>query len=107
LNPPDVDKLAPTPLARRILEQLAKDGRAVRALDRVQKREVFFHPDAITEACARLRPLLGGQGLTTGEAGAALGISRKFSVPLLEYLDVVRFTRRQGDRRMLGPQAEV
>jgi selenocysteine-specific elongation factor len=107
LNPPNTDKLAPTPLGRRILEQLAKDGRVVKTLDRVQKREVVFHPDAVAEVKARLRPLLGGQGLTTGEIGAALGISRKFSVPLLEYLDVVRFTRRQGDRRMLGPDSEV
>jgi selenocysteine-specific elongation factor len=107
LSPPDTDKLAPTPLARRILEQLAKDSRVVKTLDRVQKREVVFHPDAVAEAKARLRPLLGGAGLTTGEIGAALGISRKFSVPLLEYLDVVRFTRRQGDRRMLGPESEV
>jgi selenocysteine-specific elongation factor len=106
LAPPDLETLAPTPLARRILDQLAKDGRAVRTFDRVQKREVFFHPDAVAEAQARLRPALGGQGLTTGEIGAALGMSRKFSVPLLEYLDVVRFTRRQGDRRMLGPQAD-
>ncbi len=107
LTPPDTDKLAPTPLAHRILEQLARDGRVVKTLDRVQKREVMFHPDAIAEAKARLRPLLGGQGLTTGEIGAALGVSRKFSVPLLEYLDVARFTRRQGDRRMLGPDSEV
>lgn len=107
LNPPDTDKLAATPLAHRILEQLAKEGRVVKTLDRVQKREVMFHPEAIAEAKARLRPLLGGQGLTTGEIGAALGVSRKFSVPLLEYLDVVRFTRRQGDRRMLGPDSEV
>ncbi|WP_158916476.1 selenocysteine-specific translation elongation factor [Caulobacter sp. S45] len=106
LGPPDVEALAPTPLARRVLDQLAKDGRAVRTFDRVQKREVFFHPDAVADAQKRLRPLLGGQGLSTGEIGAALGMSRKFSVPLLEYLDVLRFTRRQGDRRMLGPQTD-
>ncbi|MBN8899266.1 MAG: SelB C-terminal domain-containing protein, partial [Rhodospirillales bacterium] len=33
--------------------------------------------------------------------GAALGISRKYSVPLLEYFDAVQFTRRVGDRRQL------
>jgi selenocysteine-specific elongation factor len=32
----------------------------------------------------------------------ALGISRKYSVPLLEYLDTIQFTQRVGDRRILG-----
>jgi len=36
------------------------------------------------------------------EAGTALGISRKYSVPLLEYLDAIGFTRRVADRRVLG-----
>jgi selenocysteine-specific elongation factor len=105
LTPPDVPVLAPTPLARRILEQLARDGRAVHTLDRVQKRELYFHPDAVADAKARLRPGLAPPGLTTGEVGALLGVSRKFSVPLLEYLDVIRFTRRLGNRRTLGPAA--
>jgi len=47
----------------------------------------------------------GPAGTQTGflarEAGAALGISRKFSIPLLEHFDAVRFTRRVGDRRVL------
>ena len=105
LAPPDAAVLAPTPLARRILDRLVREGRAVHTLDRVQKREVYFHPEAVADAKARLRPLLGGRGLTTGEAGAALDTTRKFSVPLLEHLDVARFTRRQGDRRTLGPGA--
>ena len=43
-----------------------------------------------------------GDGLLVREAGEALGISRKFSVPLLEHLDAIQFTRRVGDRRVLG-----
>ena len=106
LTPPDMDEIAPTPVARQALERLVKRGDAVRTFDRVQKREVVFHRDALDEARARLAPLLAPPGLTVGEAGAALGVSRKFSVPLLEYLDVLRFTRRLGDRRVLGPAGE-
>ena len=41
-------------------------------------------------------------GLATGEAGKALGISRKYAVPLLEHLDSIKFTRRIADRRVLA-----
>ena len=106
LAPPDLAELAPTPTARRALDLVLKTGEAVRTFDRVQKRELVFHRDAIAEARIRLTPHLAPPGLTVGEAGAALGMTRKFSVPLLEYLDTVRFTRRQGDRRVLGPDAQ-
>ncbi|WP_174301531.1 SelB C-terminal domain-containing protein, partial [Caulobacter sp. S45] len=103
LAPPDLAELVPTPAARRALERLIKAGLAVRTFDQVQKRELVFHRDAIAEARTGLAPHLAPPGLTVGEAGAALGMTRKFSVPLLEYLDTVRFTRRLGDRRVLGP----
>ena len=105
LAPPDLSELAPTPAARRALERLLKDGEAVKTFDRVHKREIVFHRDAVAAARAALRPRLATPGLTVGEAGAALGMSRKFSVPLLEHLDAVRFSRRLGDRRVLGPAA--
>jgi selenocysteine-specific elongation factor len=34
------------------------------------------------------------------EIGEALGISRKYSMPLLDHLDTIRFTRRIQDRRV-------
>ena len=40
-------------------------------------------------------------GFLAREAGATLGISRKFSIPLLEHLDATGFTRRAGDRRVI------
>ena len=79
-----------------------KEGAVVRTTDRVQKRDLFFHPDAVDIARTRLAPLLREPGLLVKEAGEALGISRKFSVPLLEYLDTVRFTKRVADRRVLA-----
>ena len=102
LTPPDPWKLAPDPVRRRLLDRLIREGVAVRALDRVQKRELVFHRDAVETAQRLLAPRLSGVGLLVSEAGAALGISRKFCVPLLEHLDSIRFTRRVADRRVLA-----
>ncbi|MEO8715665.1 MAG: selenocysteine-specific translation elongation factor [Acetobacteraceae bacterium] len=85
---------------RRALDRLVREGVLVRAPDRVQKREILFHREAIEDARRRLRPLLTSDpGVLVGDAGGALGISRKYSVPLLEHLDAIQFTRRIGDRR--------
>ncbi len=101
LSPP-TDK-PPDVATRRALDRLVREGVLVRAPDKAQKREILFHREAIEEARRRLRPLLAdGPGLLVGDAGAALGISRKYSVPLLEYLDATQFTRRIGDRRQLS-----
>ena len=97
LTPPD---LPVDPRSRRLVEALVRQGTVIRASDRVQKRDIAFHADAIADARRRLAPVLdAGDGVTVGEAGLALGISRKFSVPLLEHLDAVGFTIRNGDRR--------
>jgi selenocysteine-specific elongation factor len=104
LTPPEPWKLAPDPARRQLLERLVRDGIAVRAPDRVQKREFVFHRDAIVEAQRRLALLLKDNGLPVSEIGAALGISRKYSVPLLEHLDSIFFTRRVEDRRVLARQ---
>lgn len=103
LAPPDAHEIAPDPSSRRLLDRLVREGTVVRALDRVQKREILFHRDAIEAAQRRLTPLLAqAPGLLVKDAGAALGISRKYSVPLLEHLDAIRFTRRIADRRVLA-----
>jgi len=108
LSPPDAHVVAPDPQSRRLLEKLVRAGILVRAPDRVQKRDVLFHRDAIAAAQRALAPLLAQPpGLLVKEAGAALGISRKFSVPLLEHLDTIHFTRRVGDHRVLAAGCEA
>jgi selenocysteine-specific elongation factor len=107
LTPPDTAVAASTPAVKRSLERLLREGVIVRTYDRVQKRELLFHRDAVTEAQRRLAPLLAEPGLLVKDAGAALGISRKYSVPLLEYLDTIQFTQRVGDRRILGRHGRV
>ena len=92
---------------RQTVDALVRDGVLVRTYDRVQKREIVFHREAVEQARRVLAPLLAGEGLLAREAGAALGVSRKFSIPLLEHLDAIQFTRREGDRRVLGRAARA
>jgi selenocysteine-specific elongation factor len=49
--------------------------------------------------------LSGGQGLTVSEIRDLLGTTRRYAVPLCEYLDRVGFTERRGDLRMLAGKA--
>ncbi len=106
LSAPDTRDFAADPVLRRLADRLVREGVLIRAADRVQKRELLFHRDAIEAARLRLAPLLAeGAGLLVSDAGAALGISRKFSVPLLEHFDQIGFTRRVADRRQLARRA--
>jgi selenocysteine-specific elongation factor len=76
-------------------------GVIVRAVDRAKDREILFHKDAIEDAQRRLAPLLQhSPGLLVTDITAALGISRKYCMPLLDHLDAIGFTRRVGDRRV-------
>ena len=43
-----------------------------------------------------------GRGATVAEIRDLLGTTRKFAVPLCEYLDRVQVTRRDGDLRVLA-----
>jgi selenocysteine-specific elongation factor len=92
-------------VARRLVAQLIRAGVLVRAPDPAQGREIIFHQEAVAEARRRLAPLLAPPGLLVKDAGAALGISRKYSVPLLEHFDAIKFTRRVADRRVLAQEA--
>ena len=47
--------------------------------------------------------LADGSAITMSELRDLLGTSRKFAVPIGEYLDRIGLTRREGDVRRLGP----
>ncbi|MDR7039789.1 selenocysteine-specific elongation factor [Methylobacterium sp. BE186] len=109
LTPPDEAEAVGRDLRRgQALTYLLSSGALVRTIDRVQKRSILFHRDAIARGKAVLAERFARDeaGFLAKEAGAALGISRKFSIPLLEHLDAIRFTRRLGDRRVLVPAQE-
>jgi selenocysteine-specific elongation factor len=102
LAPPNPADVAPDPAARQAIDRLLRDGTIVRAVDRAKHREMLFHAEAVQQARALLAPLLVREpGLLVTEICAALGISRRHAMPLLDHLDTIRFTRRAGDRRML------
>lgn len=89
------------------LHGLVRRGLLVRTRDRVQNRTIVFHRQAIDAALAVLAETFGpDRPFLAREAGAALGISRKFSIPLLEHLDARRVTIRRGDARILAPDLD-
>jgi selenocysteine-specific elongation factor len=66
----------------------------------------LFERAAYDEAVRRLVVALRTEGtLTVAAARDLLGTSRKYILPLLEYLDERRITLRRGDDRILGPNA--
>lgn len=64
--------------------------------------EILFHRDAIEQAKETMRALTERDGnIAVGAFRDALGISRKYAVPLLEHFDSTRVTRRDGDIRVM------
>jgi selenocysteine-specific elongation factor len=103
LTPPNPGEIVKDLKSKRAVDRLLRESVVVRAVDRAKGREILFHRDAIEDAQRRLAPLLERvPGLLVTEVGAALGISRKYSMPLLDHLDTIRFTLRINDRRIRG-----
>jgi len=101
LSPPTPATFVTDPRSSRAVERLLREGVIVSALDADKRKEILFHREAIEDAKRRLAPLLERPpGMLVTEIGAQLGISRKFTMPLLGHLDTIRFTRRIKDRRV-------
>lgn len=81
--------------ARTLLQILLRKGTLVRV-----SADLIYHSDAI----AQLRRILAerkGQRFGVAEFKEWTGVSRKYAIPLLEFLDRQRITRREGDRRLI------
>ena len=105
LMPPDASAVVGNDRERfQAIRYLTRTGVLVRAADRVQKREILFHRDALAKAQRIMTIHLADRsgGFLVGDLGKLLGISRKYSIPLLEHLDAIRFTRRLDDRRVIS-----
>lgn len=81
--------------ARSLLQILLRNRKLVRVGD-----DLVFHVSAIE----KLRELLSprkGRRFSVPEFKEWTGVSRKYAIPLLEFLDRERVTRREGDSRVI------
>ncbi|HEV2914985.1 MAG TPA: selenocysteine-specific translation elongation factor [Pyrinomonadaceae bacterium] len=108
LEPPTFDEAlqmvaAPMPArehGRKILQLLIEGGLIVRV-----GAELFFHRDALERLKARLARY-GSEHeperlIDVAAFKEMAGVSRKYAIPLLEYFDRERVTRRAGDKRLI------
>ena len=64
--------------------------------------EVILHSQAFAQAKEIIGSYIKENGsIQLAETRDLLKTSRKYALPLLEYLDQVKFTRRKGDLRVL------
>ncbi len=81
--------------ARTLLQLMLRDKRLVRVSD-----ELVFHASAMQSLRALLAQKKGVQ-FAVPQFKDWTGISRKYAIPLLEYLDRERITRRDGESRIV------
>jgi selenocysteine-specific elongation factor len=103
---PAAAELAPSlrqPVERveRAIQALAERGILIR-LD----QRLFIHREALESAKQVVLRLFSKKpSFSTMEFRDTLGVSRKYAVPLLDYLDKIRFTVRSGHDRTPGMEA--
>jgi selenocysteine-specific elongation factor len=81
--------------ARSLLQILLREKRLIKAGD-----DLVFHHTAVEKLRAMLAAHKGAR-FSVGTFKDWTGISRKYAIPLLEYLDRERVTRRDGDERLV------
>ena len=103
LTPPDAATLAtqigvPLDVITRIATLLVRRGALVRAGD------MLFHESALRQLKSEIQSLKQSGATDTIDVTSfkdRYSITRKYAIPLLEYLDRERVTRRVGDRRKI------
>jgi selenocysteine-specific elongation factor len=88
--------------AQKIVTLLLRDKVLIKIAD-----ELVFHQSALAElrkqlAAYKAKSMVAGIAkIDVGKFKELTGVSRKYAIPLLEYLDRERVTRRVGDERVL------
>jgi selenocysteine-specific elongation factor len=84
--------------AEKILQILLRDKSLIRVTP-----ELIFHRDALAQLRDRLSVFkkTKGERISVPVFKELTGITRKYAIPLLEYLDRERVTRRAGDERVI------
>jgi selenocysteine-specific elongation factor len=81
---------------RRLMTLLLRE----KTLIRMGTDELYIHRAALEGLRRQIREL-HGQLLDVARFKQITGLSRKYAIPLLEYLDRERITRKDGDRRIV------
>ncbi len=83
--------------ARELLDRLTFRGGVIKVA-----QDMYFHPNMIEELKRRAIDFLKQhQEMGPSDFKGELNLSRKFLIPLLEYLDQIKLTIRKGDKRVL------
>ena len=84
--------------AEKILQILLRDKSLIRVTP-----ELIFHRDALAQLRDRLSVFKKAKGerISVPVFKELTGVTRKYAIPLLEYLDRERVTRRVGDERVI------
>ncbi|QQS40343.1 MAG: selenocysteine-specific translation elongation factor [Acidobacteriota bacterium] len=109
LEPPSLKESLPeavrgtsvrTEEARKIFQMLVESSDVLKVTD-----EFFFSKAAVAELIGKLKSYAETEAenrlITVPEFKDLAGISRKYAIPLLEYFDAVKVTKRAGDKRLV------
>jgi selenocysteine-specific elongation factor len=100
LEPPyfkDLDKAIVQGGGRDVLETMVKDGTLIKV-----KEDLYFHKKPIEDLKLKLVDYIRRKGeITTPDLKTLTGVSRKYTIPLIEYFDKIQVTFRIGDKRIL------
>ncbi len=101
-TPPSLEKVLPKEASERdrfrsFINLLVEEGRLIEV-----EPALYFHAEAIEELKDRLVGFVQERGsITVADFRDLIGATRKYVVPLLEYFDRIRLTKRVGDKRVL------
>lgn len=107
LNPPSTRDLAraltvPPQAVEEILRLGVEAGGIVRLPE-----DIYYTAGQIEKIKATIKELFGSQHFTVAEFRDQAQTSRKYAIPLLEFLDSARFTLRVGDKRVVSQPGEA
>ena len=87
----------PNHLLKEVLVIMERENELVKVTE-----DLYFHKPALEKIKETLISLLAKKGeIDTPAFKDLTGLSRKFSIPLLEYFDKIKVTMRVGDKRIL------
>jgi selenocysteine-specific elongation factor len=99
--PPSVADLVAAGFPRDLIDAAGRQGAVVPIT-----RDLVVHPDLVARATA-LIDANADDGVTVSALREELGTSRKFAVPLVEWMDAQGLTRRVGDLRFPRSSGET